>query len=49
MGTYTRPPYKRLNRETNTWEWVKPSPVEFTSEKGVYEPVDVKPKKKKKK
>lgn len=21
MGTYTRPPYKRLNRETNTWEW----------------------------
>jgi len=42
MGKYTKPPYKKLNRETGKWEWVISEPTEFTSEKEVFHAVDVK-------
>ena len=45
MGKYARPPYKQLNRETGKWEWVHPKPIEYTNEKDVFHPVDVKTKK----
>lgn len=45
MGKYIRPPYKRLNRETGKWELVTPKPIEYTTEKDVFQPVDVKPRK----
>jgi len=42
MGEYVRPPYKQLNRETGKWELVTPKPIEFTTEKDTFHPVDVK-------
>lgn len=38
MGKHTPPPYKRLNRQTGLWEWVRPKSEEY-SKKDVMRPL----------
>jgi hypothetical protein len=47
MGLIQEKPYRRLNRLTGLWEWVKPEPEQYNKKEG-YKPIDVRVVKKRK-
>ena len=44
MGLHQPPKYRKLNKDTNQWEWFTPEPVDLSKERGKMKAIEVREK-----